>query len=114
MKRIRIPVIYKRLWNYFGALFFASIVFIGGCAFIYGGTIKLADLNTFTGIVTDKGVISFKTRTGSPGENRFFFKIKGLRQPFALLKTYQDYSVFNAAIDEGDSVTVYFINPATH
>lgn len=110
--RVRIPLIYKRIWNYFGALFFASIVFFVGYMMFHKGSLKLQDLSNYTGIVTDKGIISNNSSVagrGSTNRDVFFFKIKGLKQTLALYNMSQDYTAFNNNINKKDTVTVYFL-----
>lgn len=111
MKRIRIPLIYKRIWNYFGAFVFATICFIVSYTMFKTGNTELKCLDKHTGTISDKDITKSKSSIAGKTtifKDVFYYKIDGLNQQLISYNPSQNYTELDNSINIGDTVTAYF------
>ena len=110
-KKIRIPLIYKRIGNYLGVFFFAACCFLASMLLFLTSDLELSQIDKYSGKVIEKGIISKNNSVAGRGSfksNVFIIKIGGLNQILATYNFSQDYSFFEENIKVGDDLEVYF------
>lgn len=110
-KKIRIPLIYKRIGNYLGALLLTACCFFGSLLMFVTSGSELSQIDKYSGKVIEKGIVSKNNSVAGRGSFKshvFFIKIDGLNQVLATYNFSQDYSFFEENIKVGDNVKVYF------
>ncbi|RDV10734.1 hypothetical protein DXT99_25845 [Pontibacter diazotrophicus] len=112
---MRIPRTLKRIQNYFGAIFFASICFFTSFLAFQNSAVDLSEADYFSGRIIDKGITASKSSisgAGSVTSNVFYIKIEGLNQTIATYNPSQNYGFLDEYLSIGDNVGVYFIRSA--
>ncbi|NHM02374.1 hypothetical protein [Flavobacterium difficile] len=110
---MRIPLIYKRAGNYLVAFLLSACCFFGSYLAFLKGSTELQQIDSYSGKVVNKGIISQKStvaRFGSYKSNVFFIKLSGLNQILATYNLENNYDFFEKNIKIGDSIKVYYQN----
>lgn len=110
-KKIRIPLIYKRIGNYLGAFILAVCCFFGSLLMFLTSGSELNQIDKYSGKVIEKGIVSKNNSVAGRASFKsyvFFIKIDGLNQVLAIYNYSQDYNFFEENIEVGDDLKVYF------
>ena len=110
-KKIRIPLIYKRIGNYLGALLLAACCFLGSFLMFLTSDSELSQIDKNSGKVIEKRIVSKNNSVAGRGSFKsdvFLIKIDGLNQVLATYNSSYDYSFFEENIKVGDNLKVYF------
>ena len=110
-KKIRIPLIYKRIGNYLGALLLAACCLLGSFLMFLTSDSELSQIDKHSGKVIEKRIVSKNNSFAGRGSFKsdvFLIKIDGLNQVLATYNSSYDYSFFEENIKVGDNLKVYF------
>lgn len=103
---MRIPVrlrrIIKRTGNYVGAAILSVACFFGSFLAFKNASHSIGNLDTFEGVLIDKGVVSKKSK------DVFYIKLQGLNEILATYNPKQSYSDIDSRLNIGDTIKVYF------
>jgi len=109
--RIRVPLIYKRIGNYLGGLFFAVCCFFGSFLMFSSGNINVGKSPSVESFVVEKGMTTNKNSIagrGSMNSDFFYFKIKGLDEKLTVYRASGDYGFLENHINVNDKLKVYY------
>ncbi|MEG0760388.1 hypothetical protein [Chryseobacterium sp.] len=108
---MKIPVIVKRIGNYFFAFLLSAGSFFAGISAIKTSNKELDEVAVFNGKVLEKGITeksSSVSGKGSITSNIFYIKLQGLDQTLGVYNPRQEYKILNENIEIGNTLRVYF------
>lgn len=109
---MRIPIIVKRIGNYFFALILTIGCIFAGILAIKTSQLNLNQLDVFTGKIIEKGITSNNSNISGKGSIRsdvFFLRLEGLNQTLATYNPKKDYEKLNKSLNVGDIIKIYYL-----
>jgi hypothetical protein len=97
----------KRVWNLLQMIFFGGLIVVGSLLLSKEATADLSELEKFEGVIREKGIT--KNKSSRTYSDVFYIKLEGLDQILATYNMSQTYTDYDAKLQVGEKVLVYFM-----